>query len=136
MTYGSTSWQPWFLQEEESIKMIKEAYNAGINFFDTADTYSNGESEVILGKALKELDAPRSRIVIATKVYFPVFDYDEGPTGVATIQTNERMMNRWGNSRKHILDAIDASLERLGLDYVDIYQIHRVDNVRFYFLEE
>ncbi|KAI8888466.1 Aldo/keto reductase [Backusella circina FSU 941] len=128
MGFGSTQWQPWFLQEEESIKIIKEAYNAGVNFFDTADTYSNGQSEIILGKALKELNAPRSRIVVATKVYFPVFDYEEGPAGVATIQSNERMVNRWGNSRKHLLDAVDASLERLGLDYIDIYQIHRINN--------
>ncbi len=110
MTYGSSKWRPWVLDEEASLPFFKDALEKGINFFDTADMYSVGESERVTGKALKQY-ARRDEVVIATKVYNPM---GEGP--------NDR-----GLSRKHILDAIDASLKRLGVDYVDIYQIHRFD---------
>ena len=86
--------------------------DAGINFFDSADVYSNGVSEEILGRAIKALVADREDVVIATKCY----------NG-----TENRKLNRWGLSRKHILDACDRSLKRLGLDYIDLYQIHRFD---------
>ena len=110
MTYGSRQWRPWILEEEESRPFFEKALELGINFFDTADMYSLGVSEEIVGRALAEL-APRDQVVIATKVYFPM---GKGP-------------NDGGLSRKHILDAIDASLRRLGTDYVDLYQIHRWD---------
>ena len=110
MTYGSSSWRPWILDEDASRPFIKRAIEAGINFFDTADMYSLGASEEVTGRALRDF-ANRDEIVIATKVFFPM---GPGP-------------NLGGLSRKHILNAIDASLRRLGVDYVDLYQIHRVD---------
>ncbi|WP_257237029.1 aldo/keto reductase [Nostoc sp. 'Peltigera malacea cyanobiont' DB3992] len=110
MTYGSRKWHEWVLEEEESRPFIKLALELGINFFDTADVYSLGVSEEILGRALKDF-AKRDQVVIATKVFNKVGD---GP--------NDR-----GLSRKHIFDSIDASLRRLQTDYVDLYQIHRWD---------
>jgi aryl-alcohol dehydrogenase (NADP+) len=111
MTYGSSRWRPWVLDEEASRPLIKQALEAGINFFDTADMYSLGASEEVLGRALKDLGGGREKVVLATKVFYPMGD---GP--------DER-----GLSRKHIMAAIDASLRRLGTDYVDLYQIHRFD---------
>ncbi|KAI9251591.1 NADP-dependent oxidoreductase domain-containing protein [Sporodiniella umbellata] len=126
-SFGSSQWQPWIKDEEESIELIGKAYQAGINFFDTADGYSNGESERVLGKAIKKFNMPRSRIVVATKVFFAV------PEDLTTnvlgqkLDNDPRFLNDVGLSRKHIMDAVDASLERLGLDYIDLYQIHRFD---------
>jgi aryl-alcohol dehydrogenase (NADP+) len=111
MSYGSKSWREWVLEEKEALPFIQRAWEAGINFFDTADVYSVGESEKILGSTLRQLGIPREQLVIATKVRNPM---GEGP-------------NDYGNSRKHMLDAIDASLRRLQMDYVDLYQIHRWD---------
>jgi aryl-alcohol dehydrogenase-like predicted oxidoreductase len=112
MSYGSKSWQPWILEEEESLAFFRHAVEAGINFFDTADMYSKGVSEEITGRALlKDLALGRDRVVIATKVFNPMGD-----------DPNQR-----GLSRKHIIHAIDDSLRRLGTDYVDLYQIHRFD---------
>jgi aryl-alcohol dehydrogenase-like predicted oxidoreductase len=110
MTYGSPDWHPWTLDEATSRPFIKRALEKGITFFDTADMYSRGASEEVLGRALQDF-AARDQVVVATKVFHPMGD---GP--------NDR-----GLSRKHILDAIDASLRRLGMDYVDLYQIHRFD---------
>src|SRR5262245_8516413 len=110
MTYGSKKWREWVLEEDEARPFIQRALELGINFFDTADMYSVGRSEEILGRALRDF-ARRDEVVVATKVFFPVGD---GP--------NDR-----GLSRRHIMDAIDASLRRLGLDWVDLYQIHRFD---------
>ncbi|MBD2097004.1 aldo/keto reductase [Trichocoleus sp. FACHB-591] len=111
MTYGSPQWRDWVLPEAESRPFIQRALEAGINFFDTADMYSKGVSEKVLGRSLKDL-AQRDQVVIATKVYNPM---GPGP--------NDR-----GLSRKHIFDSIDASLRRLQSDYVDLYQIHRWDD--------
>jgi aryl-alcohol dehydrogenase-like predicted oxidoreductase len=110
MTYGSPAWRPWVLDEAESRPFIRRALEHGINFFDTADMYSKGVSEEVVGKALKEM-APRHEIVLATKVFYPVTDHANGK----------------GLSRKHIFEAIDGSLRRLGTDFVDLYQIHRFD---------
>ncbi len=110
MTYGSKKWREWVLEEEESRPFIRRALEVGINFFDTADMYSVGVSEEIVGRALKDF-ASRDRVVIATKVFNPMGD-----------DPNQR-----GLSRKHILHAIDDSLTRLQTDYVDLYQIHRFD---------
>ncbi len=111
MTYGSKRWRDWVLEEEASRPFIRRALELGINFFDTADMYSSGVSEEILGRALKELAPSRERLVIATKVFNLMGD-----------DPNQR-----GLSRKHIRHAIDHSLRRLGTDYVDLYQIHRFD---------
>jgi len=110
MTYGDAAWRPWVLDESEARKHFRAAFDAGINFFDTADMYSRGRSEEITGKLLREMSA-REDYVLATKVYFPS---GKGP-------------NRGGLSRKHILDACDASLRRLGVDFIDLYQIRRYD---------
>ncbi|XP_037043380.1 versiconal hemiacetal acetate reductase-like [Bradysia coprophila] len=127
MSYGSPAWSPWIKEEEESIKQIKLAYEAGINFFDTADVYSSGLSEIILGKALKEIGAHRGRVVIATKCFFPVYDSPVGLKNFANFAQDPDLVNRVGLSRKHIFDAVEASLKRLGVDYIDLYQIHRLD---------
>jgi 1-deoxyxylulose-5-phosphate synthase len=112
MTFGvpERGEHPWTLPEEQSRPLIRQAVEAGINFFDTANTYSDGTSEEIVGRALKDFTR-RDEVVIATKVFFPVH---KGPNGR-------------GLSRKAIFTAIDASLQRLGTEYVDLYQIHRWD---------
>jgi aryl-alcohol dehydrogenase-like predicted oxidoreductase len=109
MTYGTPAWRPWVLDEAASRPFIKRALEHGINFFDTANMYSRGVSEEVVGRALKDF-AKRDEVVIATKVFYPV-DAEQGQ----------------GLSRAQILRAIDASLRRLGVDYVDLYQIHRLD---------
>jgi aryl-alcohol dehydrogenase (NADP+) len=111
MTYGSKSWREWVLEEDEARPLVQRAVEAGINFFDTADMYSVGESEVLTGKLLREFQPKRDDLVIATKVFNPMSD-----------APNDR-----GLSRKHIMASIDKSLKRLGVDYVDLYQIHRFD---------
>lgn len=111
MTYGSKKWREWVLDEEESRPFIRRALELGINFFDTADMYSTGVSEEVLGRALRDFGPSRDKLVIATKVFNPM---NEDPNGR-------------GLSRKHIMHAIDESLRRLGTDYVDLYQIHRFD---------
>ena len=111
MTYGSRKWREWVLEDNESRPLIRQAIEAGINFFDTADVYSLGASEEILGRALKDLGPPRESVVVATKVFNPMGD-----------DPNQR-----GLSRKHIFAAIDDSLRRLQMEHVDLYQIHRFD---------
>jgi 1-deoxyxylulose-5-phosphate synthase len=111
MTYGSSKWRDWVLDYEASLPFFQRAWEAGINFYDTADVYSLGASEVVVGRAVKALGIARERLVIATKVFNPMSD-----------DSNDR-----GLSRKHIMHAIDNSLGRLDMDYVDLYQIHRFD---------
>ncbi len=111
MTYGSKRWREWVLEEQEGRPFIRRALELGINFFDTADVYSLGVSEEILGRALKDFAPSRDRVVIATKLFSPMGD-----------DPNQR-----GLGRKHVRHAIDDSLRRLGTDYVDLYQIHRFD---------
>lgn len=111
MSYGSSTWRDWVLEEDASRPFIQRALELGINFFDTADMYSVGASETILGRALRDFSR-RDEVVIATKVFNAMGD-----------KPNQR-----GLSRKHIFEAIDASLRRLQTDYVDLYQIHRWDD--------
>jgi len=111
MSYGSQAERAWHLDETAAEPVVKAAVDGGITFFDTADTYSGGVSEQITGRLLGRLFGRREDYVLATKVFFPM---GRGP--------NDR-----GLSRKHVLSAIDASLGRLGTDYVDLYQIHRWD---------
>jgi 1-deoxyxylulose-5-phosphate synthase len=113
MTYGTPQWRPWVLDEPTSRPFIARALERGITFFDTADMYSRGESERVLGRALKEL-ARRDTVVIATKGFYGTEAADNGADAK-------------GLSRKSLLESIDASLQRLGTDYVDLYQIHRFD---------
>ena len=110
MSFGTAAWRPWVLNEPESRPFLQHALKLGINFFDTADMYSKGVSEEVLGRALKDC-AKRDEVVVATKVFFPITEH----------------ANSRGLSRKHIFEAIDGSLKRLGMDYVDLYQIHRYD---------
>jgi len=111
MTYGTPQWRPWILDEQASRPFYKRALEHGINFFDTADMYSAGVSEEVLGRAMKA-QVKRHEVVVATKVYERITDD----------------VNGRGLSRKHIMEAIDGSLTRLGMDYVDLYQIHRFDD--------
>jgi aryl-alcohol dehydrogenase-like predicted oxidoreductase len=110
LSFGSPDWLPWVLDEADSRPILARAIEAGINFFDTAEMYSNGVGEQVLGRALKDL-ARRDELVVASKVWFP--------------QTQDP--NDGGLSRKQIFRAIDRSLKHLGMDYVDLYQIHRFD---------
>ena len=110
MSYGAEPGRAWALDEREAEPIVRRAIEAGFTFFDTADMYSDGASEIVTGRLLRKL-IRREECVVATKVYYPT---TPGPNGR-------------GLSRKHVLAAIDASLERLGMDYVDLYQIHRFD---------
>ncbi|MDB4951094.1 MAG: L-fuco-beta-pyranose dehydrogenase [Gemmatimonadetes bacterium] len=110
MSYGTPEWRPWVLDEAAARPFFRRAVEAGINFFDTADMYSRGVSEEVTGRALREY-ARMDEVVLATKVFFPV---REGPNGS-------------GLSRKHIVQACEDSLRRLGVDAIDLYQIHRFD---------
>ena len=110
MGYGDPGWRPWVLDREQARPHFRKALELGINFFDTADMYSVGRSEEVTGSLLREL-ARREDYVLATKVFFRM---GEG-------------RNRMGLSRKHVLEACDASLVRLGTDFIDLYQIHRFD---------
>ena len=111
MSYGSPKWREWVLDDAAARPFFAQALEAGINFFDTADIYSDGVSEEVLGRALKELDVAREKVVIATKLFNAMGD-----------TPNER-----GTGRKHVKHAVEASLRRLGVDYIDLYQIHRND---------
>jgi aryl-alcohol dehydrogenase-like predicted oxidoreductase len=110
MSFGDTSRRAWVLDEERAEPSVRRALEAGITFFDTADMYAGGASEVVTGRLLRKL-VSREEAVVATKVFYPT---TPGPNGR-------------GLSRKHVLAAVDASLGRLGLDYVDLYQVHRWD---------
>ncbi|KAF8891344.1 NADP-dependent oxidoreductase domain-containing protein [Infundibulicybe gibba] len=126
MSYGTPAWQKWMLEEEESLEHIKAAYDLGINTYDTADFYSGGLSEVILGKAIKKYQLPRDEIVVMTKVYFA---RNRDPSEILAPKTPQTYsyVNQRGLSRKHIFDAVKQSLERLQLDYIDVLQCHRFD---------
>ena len=112
MSFGTPAWRPWVLTEESSRPIIRRAVEYGINFFDTADMYSEGASEEVLGRAIRDF-AKRDEVVVATKVFYPIRQH----------------ANAGGLSRKHIFQAIDDSLRRLHMEYVDLYQIHRLDPV-------
>jgi len=111
MSYGASTWRDWVLDEKASMPFFRRAFEAGINFYDSADVYSLGASETVLGKAIRKYGGSRDQVVVATKAYNPM---SEDP--------NDR-----GLSRKHLMRAVDVSLRRLGTDYIDLYQIHRHD---------
>ncbi|KAI4925559.1 hypothetical protein J4E85_007438 [Alternaria conjuncta] len=126
MSFGSSKWQPWVLDEAESLPLLEHAYKSGINTWDTADIYSHGHSEKIIAKALKQYNIPRNKVVLLSKCYFGVVEEDPS-LGIASVSTNDGdMVNQVGLSRKHIFDAVEKSVERLGT-YIDVLQIHRLD---------
>ncbi|KDQ07837.1 hypothetical protein BOTBODRAFT_180403 [Botryobasidium botryosum FD-172 SS1] len=123
MQYGSPQWQGWVLGEEEGIKHIKHAYDMGIQTFDTANVYSNGLSEVILGKTIKQYNIPREEIVV-----FSVVSREPEDLWLQGVDPDEiGYINQHGLSRKHIFDSVKASLKRLQLEYIDVLQCHRFD---------
>ncbi|KAJ5150348.1 uncharacterized protein N7482_010806 [Penicillium canariense] len=125
-SYGSSRWQDWVLNEEDALPLLKHAFDVGINTWDTADVYSNGRSEEIIGKALKLYDIPRERVVILTKVFYALDPDGQPPIANLMDKAQPDLVNRVGLSRKHILSAVSESVQRLGT-YIDILQIHRFD---------
>ncbi|KAK5265193.1 hypothetical protein LTR99_006292 [Exophiala xenobiotica] len=129
MSYGNPEGRfKWAIPEEEALPILDDCYRSGLNFYDTANAYSNGDSEEILGKAIKEYNWRRENIVIATKLWAPVGRGLEEPMAMSDDEKdNNGYLNQYGLSRKHIFESIEASLKRLDLPYVDLLQIHRFD---------
>jgi versiconal hemiacetal acetate reductase len=126
MSYGSAEWQKWVLEEDEALPLLEYAYKAGIRTWDTADVYSHGRSEEIIAKAIKKYNIPRERLVILSKCHFGVTP-ENASSPISAVSTNDGdMLNQVGLSRKHIIDAVDKSVARLGT-YIDVLQIHRLD---------
>lgn len=128
MTFGNPNWEgsPWVLPEKDALPLLKKAYDVGINTWETADTYSNGQSEAIIGKALQVYEIPRSKVVIMTKLFYPVLE-DTPDARPQPAHNDGALVNQMGLSRKHIFDAVDASLRRLNTNYIDVLQLHRLD---------
>ncbi|ODQ57130.1 hypothetical protein WICANDRAFT_58788 [Wickerhamomyces anomalus NRRL Y-366-8] len=133
MGFGSKKWDPWVIEDKQEVfKILKKAYDHGIRTYDTADNYSNGLSEKILGEFLKEYKIQRDKVVIMTKFWGPTDDaYPEGYKGIFVDYIGSpidkiNFLNNRGASRKHIMDAAKNSSERLGT-YIDVYQLHRFD---------
>lgn len=129
MSYGDPKGRfSWAIEEEEALPILNHAYESGLNFYDTANVYSNGVSEEILGKAIKKYDWRRENLVIATKLWAPVGRGNEQPLSMSEDERdNAGYVNMYGLSRKHIFESVDASLKRLDLPYIDLLQIHRFD---------
>jgi len=124
MTFGSSQWRPWVLDEDAARAVVRHAVELGINFFDTADLYSAGQSEVLTGRFVREF-CRREEVVVATKAFYPVDVNFKG--GAASGPKPPKRPNLSGLSRKRLFHAVDESLQRLGTDYIDLYQIHRFD---------
>jgi len=129
MSIGSEKWQPWVIGEEESLPLLKAAYDRGLTTWDTANIYSNGVSEEVIGKAIKKYNLPRDKLVILTKCFAHV---GEDPSiltmkFVKEIPQLKDYVNHGGLSRQAIFNAVNASLKRLDTDYIDLLQIHRFD---------
>ncbi|SMY20111.1 unnamed protein product [Zymoseptoria tritici ST99CH_1A5] len=130
MSFGSSAWAPWVIEEEAALPLLKAAYDRGLNTWDTANVYSNGESERIIGKAIKEFNLPREKLVILSKCYGYVGE-EPSTRGIMygqEIAKSKEYVNRGGLSRKAIFDAVDKSLKALDLTYLDLLQIHRFDH--------
>ncbi|KAL9631306.1 MAG: hypothetical protein Q9164_005967 [Protoblastenia rupestris] len=126
-SFGSPDWQEWVLDEDKAIPLLRYAFQRGINTWDTADVYSNGRSEEIIGKVLSSGDIPREKVVILSKCYFGV-DRTGKQRFIPEMSVNDGdMVNQVGLSRKHIMAAVKASIERLRT-YIDVLQIHRLDD--------
>lgn len=128
MSYGSPDMSSWMISEEKALPILDYCYKKNFNFYDTANVYSNGISEEILGKAIKKFNWRRDNVVIATKVFGVVGRGTENAMGMSTEERESNgYINMFGLSRKHIFDSVDRSLKRLDLDYIDLLQIHRWD---------
>ncbi|KAF2164287.1 hypothetical protein M409DRAFT_37077 [Zasmidium cellare ATCC 36951] len=129
MTFGNPKWEgsPWVLSESDALPLLKKAYDVGINTWETANTYSNGQSETIIGKALATYKIPRSKVVILTKLYYPVLE-DEPDARPQPAINDGKLVNQMGLSRKHIFEAVEGSLRRLGTSHIDVLQLHRLDH--------
>ncbi|KAL0574460.1 hypothetical protein V5O48_007499 [Marasmius crinis-equi] len=130
MSMGTSKWQPWVADEEQSIQVLKAAWDRGINTFDTANFYSNGESERVLGKFIKQYGIPRNQIILATKCWGLVSESNPTvftPAAPPSFLNKREHINQHGLSRAAIFNQVDASLERLGTEYIDLLQIHRYD---------
>lgn len=126
MSFGDPSWNSWVIDESKALPLLKAAYDRGLNTWDTADIYSNGKSEEIIGKFIKEYQVPRHKLVILTKCFASIgeeYSFQNDPE----MKTTKDYINNGGLSRQSIFRAVDASLKRLGTDYIDLYQIHRFD---------
>ncbi|KAG8946630.1 hypothetical protein FRC04_011524 [Tulasnella sp. 424] len=129
MSYGLKECFGWVLEEDEALEHIKFAYDLGINAFDTANVYSNGESERILGEAIKKYNLPRDEIVIMTKVHHLVGRTPQFVDHLSEADKDkQRYVNQYGLSRKHIFDSVKHSLERLQLDYIDLLQFYKMQS--------
>ncbi|KAI1091227.1 Aldo/keto reductase [Rostrohypoxylon terebratum] len=129
MSLGSTKWMPWVLDEDASIEILKAAYDRGLNTWDTANAYSNGLSEVVIGKTLQKHAIPREKVIIMTKCFLHVAEEASvfsAPFG-QVLDKSKDYVNQGGLSRASIFNAVEASLARLGTRYIDLYQIHRFD---------
>ncbi|KAK6529420.1 hypothetical protein TWF281_008596 [Arthrobotrys megalospora] len=129
MSIGSSKWQDWVIDEDKALPLLKAAYDKGINTWDTANTYSNGHSELVIGKALKQYEIPRHKVVILTKCWGHVLDGAEGAAWFYTdaLEKSKDFVNQAGLSRGAIFSQVESSLKRLGTDYIDLFQIHRFD---------
>jgi len=131
MSFGTPAWAPWVIDEEKSLPLLKAAYDRGLNTWDTANVYSNGVSEEIIGKAIKKYKIPRHKLVILTKCHGAVGE-EPGVRGFfypAEMQKSKDYVNQFGLSRQAIFSAVDASLARLDTPYIDLLQIHRFDRL-------
>jgi aryl-alcohol dehydrogenase-like predicted oxidoreductase len=129
MSFGHKDWQPWVMEEDEALPLLKAAYDRGLNTWDTANVYSNGVSEEIIGKAIKKYHIPREKVVVLSKCYGYVGE-EPGVRGISygqRIAESKDYVNRGGLSRRAIFDAVEQSLKRLDLQYLDLLQIHRFD---------
>lgn len=128
MSLGDRRWQPWVIEEAEALPLLKAAYDRGINTWDTANVYSNGVSEEIIGKAIAKYSIPRHKLVLLTKCCGTVREGNDPETLAAKdVDGTVDYVNQRGLSRQGILNAVNASLKRLGTDYIDLLQIHRYD---------
>ncbi|KAJ5666786.1 hypothetical protein N7462_011195 [Penicillium macrosclerotiorum] len=129
MSFGASEWGPWILDEEKALPLLKAAYDCGLNTWDTSNNYSNGKSEEIIGKAIKTYNIPRHKLIILTKCWSPISEHENVyvvPFADA-MRKDKEYVNQFGLSRQAIFNAVEASLKRLGLDYIDVFQIHRFD---------
>ncbi|GAV51535.1 hypothetical protein ZYGR_0AE00120 [Zygosaccharomyces rouxii] len=128
MSYGSKKWQDWVIEDKQEVfKILKHCYDIGLRTFDTADFYSNGLSERLLGEFLKAYNINRETVVILSKVFYPIDDTIELNPSFISVEHDLNLSNQRGLSRKHILAGVENSVKRLGT-YIDVLQIHRLDH--------